>query len=127
MPTTIRKDMTLREFNAACARRGYTASGVLGYYNVTKDTSVSVFNVGPAASWRQKLAYLIHQEKLALLKDRNHKKQVRLQGAAKEMFEFIKRWECDMTDGGVLDRLSGWKRKFVEEAREIIAKVETES
>jgi hypothetical protein len=46
--------------------------------------------------------------------------------AAKDMLEFIRRWEHEMTDGGVLDQLQGWQREFAEEARALIAKARGE-
>lgn len=62
---TTRKDMTRREFDAACSRRGFIPTGVLGYYRITDNVSVSVFNCGVNATYREILKYLIAQHKKA--------------------------------------------------------------
>lgn len=48
----------------------------------------------------------------------------RLIAAAPDLLDFVRRWENEMTDGGVLDALQGWKREFAEEARTVLAKVD---
>jgi hypothetical protein len=53
------RDLTKRQFDAACARRGFKASGFMGYYEIGHGTSVSVLNAGD--NRRARLAYLIRE------------------------------------------------------------------
>ena len=55
------RDLSRSQFDAACARRGYTPSGVLGYFEVAKGFSVSVHNTNSKRR-RVWLAYLIEEE-----------------------------------------------------------------
>jgi hypothetical protein len=53
----IKRDLTKRQFKAACERYGFRPGGFLGYYRITENTSVSVLNAGDRL--RDRLAYLI--------------------------------------------------------------------
>jgi hypothetical protein len=64
MPTKS-PDMTQREFDAACERRGFVSGCALGYYHITKNISVSVWNAGRNATRREQLKYLIAEHKKA--------------------------------------------------------------
>ena len=53
-----------------------------------------------------------------------HEANARLIAAAPELLAFVKEWEHQITDGGILDKLDGWQREFAEEARRVIAAAE---
>lgn len=61
------KDMTQVEFGAACVRHGFRTTGILGYYSLPgTQTSVSVLNAGGRR--RDRLAYLIQQQRMLIAK-----------------------------------------------------------
>ena len=51
------RDMTNKQFLAACQRRGFRFQGFMGYVTVARGVSVSILNAGP--NRRAQLAYLI--------------------------------------------------------------------
>jgi hypothetical protein len=51
--------MSQAAFARECEKRGFRGHGVLGYYDVGHNTSVSILNAGPRR--RDRLAYLIKQ------------------------------------------------------------------
>ncbi len=64
MKTTTQRDMTTRQFVAACERRGFGAIGYMGYTPLAPpcdNTHVSVHNAG-SCRLRAILAYLIAEQ-----------------------------------------------------------------
>lgn len=51
------RDMSQREFDAACIRRGFKKGYMLGYYELPSGLHVSILNARPTR--RAQLAYLI--------------------------------------------------------------------
>ena len=58
--------MSQAAFARECEKRGFRGHGVLGYYDVGHNTSVSILNAGPRR--RDRLAYLIKQSHVAIAK-----------------------------------------------------------
>ena len=55
-------DISIPQFNAACAREGFTTEGILGYFDLGipgRRIHVSIFNAGPRR--RDQLAYLMRE------------------------------------------------------------------
>lgn len=71
--TTTMRDLTKAQFDAACKRRGFTATGFLGYYDIGYGTSVSVHNAG--TNRRARLAYLIREAAKAERSERDRLSQ----------------------------------------------------
>lgn len=63
---TKRKDMTQKEFDAACEKWGITPDGPIGYFRVTSSRSVSIWHPDAGRTHREKLKYLIARQKAAL-------------------------------------------------------------
>jgi hypothetical protein len=57
------RDLTERQFNAACARHGFKSRHFMGYYEVGNGLETSVLNAGNRR--RDQLAYLIQQSEKA--------------------------------------------------------------
>lgn len=60
------RDMSKKEFGAACERRGFEPEGVMGYYRLNlpgRHHCVSVYNAGDRR--RDQLAYLIREQEKA--------------------------------------------------------------
>jgi hypothetical protein len=55
------RDMTQREFDAACQRYGFKAKGFAGYYALPCGVETSILNAGPTR--RARLAHLIETER----------------------------------------------------------------
>ncbi len=57
------RDLTQKQFDAACSRYGFVRQGFLGYYDVGNGTQVSILNA--PQSRRAALSYLIRQSEKA--------------------------------------------------------------
>lgn len=70
------RDMTKKQFDAACARRGFVAQGFMGYYKLG-NTGLSVSILNTPKSRRAALAYLIqsHDKEVIANKKRNGETQ----------------------------------------------------
>lgn len=53
------RDMTQKQFDDACNRRGFKPAGFMGYYDIGHGRHVSALNAG--SNRRNQLAYLIQE------------------------------------------------------------------
>lgn len=53
------RDMTKKQFDDACNRRGFKPAGFMGYYDIGHGRHVSALNAG--SNRRNQLAYLIQE------------------------------------------------------------------
>ncbi len=85
---TKTRDMSQREFDAACERHGFRPGGVMGYY-AKVNTRISAWNAGRNATRRQKLAYLIAAFERSAQAAEQRLATKRLNDAAPELLEVL--------------------------------------
>ena len=76
------RDMTRKQFEAACERRGFKPEGFMGYYFTPSGFSISALNAGP--NKRAQLAYLIKEnEREEKRKKESKRRRARVDAAVK--------------------------------------------
>lgn len=57
----MERDISIKNFHAACKRHGFKPQHILGYYDIGQGACVSILNAGSRR--RDQLAYLIREAK----------------------------------------------------------------